>query len=244
MRRQILVIDQKVPTPDRDSGSASTFSYLQILAGAGFDITFAPSILTDPGPYARALKLLGAKYSGRYTRALKRLGIKTLSAPEWTSIGAVIEALAPKCDVLLLYRAPVASQVFDLARRTAPNAKILFHPVDLHFLRMEREAALSGDQALAQSASAMREIELDLIRRADATIVVSEYEKRLLTKLLPHAAIHQIPILREIPAVFPVKRFENRRDSLFIGGFRHSPNVDGVRWFIRDIWKKAFRTAS
>src|ERR1700730_6719846 len=98
MRGRILVIDHKTPRPDQDSGSASTFSYLKILSHSGFGVTFAPSNLEN---------------AGRYTQALNDLGIETLSAPEWTSINAVIEAFGPRSDVLLLYRAPVASGVFD-----------------------------------------------------------------------------------------------------------------------------------
>jgi hypothetical protein len=178
------VVDYKTPTPDQDSGSASAFSYLQILARSGWRVTFAPSDLAN---------------AGRYTQALNALGIKTLSAPEWTTMSAVIEASAPRSDILLLYRGWVATHLIDLARRAAPQAKILFHPVDLHFFRMQRQADLTGDRALAESARGMREIELDLVRRADATIVVSTRELALLKELLPGAVVHQIPILREIP---------------------------------------------
>src|SRR5437868_984734 len=90
MRGRILVIDHKTPTPDADSGSASMFSYMRILARAGFALTFAPMNFAD---------------DGRYSRALNGLGIKTLSAPEWTSIKAVIEAYAPGSDVVLVFRA-------------------------------------------------------------------------------------------------------------------------------------------
>ena len=223
MRGRILVIDHKTPTPDQDSGSASTFSYLTILSRAGFDVTFAP------------LSLMSA---GRHTQALNDLGLKTLSAPEWPSIEAVIEAFAPRSDLLLLYRAPVAMRVFNLARRVAPAAKILFHAVDLHFLRMQREAALSGLRAHAEAASTMRAIELDLIERADASIVVSNYEFQLLHELLPRAVVHQIPILRDLPARSPglASSFQGRRDFMFIGAYGHLPNVDGVLWFMSEVW--------
>ncbi len=249
MRGRILVVDHKTPTPDQDSGSASTFAYLQILSRSGFGVTFAPFNLAN---------------AGRYTQALSDLGIETLSAPEWTSINAVIETFGPRSDILLLYRAPVAIHLFDLARRAAPGAKILFHPVDLHFLRMQREAALTGDQAQADSARAMRTTELDLIGRADATIVVSNHEICLLRKLLPDAVLHHIPILREAPSrplefgggwfSRQLRRHslgargrwlgrrhpssENRRDFLFIGGYEHSPNVDAVRWFVHEVWPR------
>ncbi len=246
MRGRILVVDHKTPTPDEDSGSASAFALLQILARAGFELTFAPITLAD---------------AGHYSLALNRLGIRTVSAPEWTSIVDVLEAFAPASDVLLLYRAPVASRVFDVARRVAPAAKILFHPVDLHFLRLQREAALSDNAADASAALAMRAIELDLITRADASIVVSQYEFDLLRELAPTAVVYRIPILREVPQRslrralhWSVRRccyrfgvpgrwltrldpdFHRRRDFLFIGGFEHSPNVDAVRWFVDEVW--------
>jgi glycosyltransferase involved in cell wall biosynthesis len=162
----------------------------------------------------------------------------------------VIEHLAPRCDVLLLYRAAVASPVFDLARRVAPAAKIIFHPVDVHFLRMERQAALTGAPADAAAAQAMRAIELDLMRRADATIVVSTRELAVLRELVPDATVHRIPILREPPAPrarwfqWPGSRVAKpdphdpagRRDVLFIGGYEHLPNVDAVMWFVREVW--------
>ncbi len=227
MRGRILVIDHKTPTPDADSGSASMFSYMSILARAGFDLTFVPMNFAD---------------DGRYSRALNELGIKTLSAPEWTTIEAVIEAYAPGSDVVLIYRAPVARRVLDLVRQTAPGVRILLHATDLHFLRMEREAALSGSPAHAAAARDMRAIELPLIARADASIVVSTYEHELLSALLPEAVIHRIPIMRDTP---PRRRGLSRllsgnpgrrRGVVFIGSYPHTPNVDAVHWFVREVW--------
>jgi len=222
-RGRILIVDHRTPTPDHDSGSASVFSYLQLLSRAGFDLTFAPFDLAD---------------AGEYTRALNRLGIKTLSAPQWPTMRAVISTLARRMDLLLLYRAPIATQLFDVARSAAPATRILFHPVDLHFLRLQREAEISGDAAQAAAAAAVRTMELDLVARADATIVVSQFERDLLRELLPAAPVHQIPILREAPSQPPrsAPHQFNERDILFIGGFEHLPNVDGIRWFVQETW--------
>lgn len=249
MRGRILVVDHSTPRPDQDSGSASTFSYLQILARSGYKVTFAPFDLLN---------------AGRYTKALRRLGIDALSSPKWPSIYNVIETLGPRHDIILFYRAHVAVHLFDLARKAAPKTRIVFHPVDLHFLRMQRESALSNDASQIAAAADMRATELDLIRRANATIVVSTYEKDLLRTLVPGASVHQIPILREMPgtpstksgfgwlrdewaklrgkkrqpASLPVGGFDGRRDILFIGGFGHTPNADAVRWFVREVWPR------
>lgn len=239
MRGRVLVVDHTTPTPDQDSGSESTFCFLQILCRSGFDVTFAPFDLGDGGPY---------------TKALNDLGIATLAVPRWPSIQVAVETLAPHFDILLLYRAPVAAQLIDLARRAAPATRILFHTVDLHFLRMERQAALSGDREQAQVAQAMRVAELAVIGKADATIVVSDFERALLRDLAPQAAVHHVPLVRAIPRR-PFghalrqsygrlgrwldgrdRSLEKRRDLLFIGGYAHSPNVDAVLWFVGSVW--------
>jgi glycosyltransferase involved in cell wall biosynthesis len=252
MRGRVLVIDHGTPTPDRDSGSASAFLQLRILARAGFDVTFAPISLTHDGPY---------------TQALGTLGVTVLTAPRWTSLADVVDAYAPQTDVLILSRAPVASMVFDQARRVSPATKILFDTVDLHFLRMQREAALSGDEAAMREARDMRALELGLIRRSDATLVVSRYEQDFLRELIPGATVRCVPVLREIPprpagawgwrrscARLPgtlgrigralahkVPDFDTRRDIVFIGGYLHRPNVDAVLWFCREVWPLVLR---
>ena len=253
MRGQILVVDHATPAPDRDSGSASAFVLLRILTRAGFGVTFAPMFLT---------------HDGSYTDALNALGVRTLAAPQWTSLDAVIDAFAPRSDVIVLSRAPVASKLYDRIRRMAPAAKILFDTVDLHFLRMEREAALNGSRADAEEARRMREVELGLVRRADATTVVSSYEHRLLRKLMPRARVHWIPVMREIPTGAPatvehnrwqalqlprmlrrlrrpladhVPGFDTRRDVVFVGSYGHRPNVDGILWFCREVWPQVLR---
>ena len=184
MGGRVLVVDHQTPTPDQDSGSASTFAYLNILASFGFEVTFASPDLVD---------------AGRYTRALQNLGISTPTAAEGWSLNAVLEAFGPQTDVFLLYRGGVAAQIIDLIERVAPLAKIVFHPVDLHFLRAKREASLTGDVNLFESAKVMRAIETDLVKRAHATIVVSKREQKLLKQLVPGAIVHQIPILRAPP---------------------------------------------
>ena len=226
MRGRVLVFDGKMPTPDQDSGSASTFSCLRVLAEAGFEVNFAPHNLLR---------------SGRYAAALNRLGVNTLTMPQWWSIKSVVKKMAPCSDVVLLYRSVVADRLFDYIRQTAPSTRILFHPVDLSFLRLQRQADVSGDKETAEIAQSTRVRELGWIARADRTIVVSALELELLRQLQPNARVEHIPILRDCPPDewSPQKHetgFQARRDFLFLGNFDHMPNVDGVLWFVREVW--------
>lgn len=225
MRGRVLVIDHATPTPDRDSGSASAFLMLRILVRAGFRVTFAPMNLS---------------HDGSYSDALIRLGVTVLARPRWTSLRHVVDELGSQMDVMILSRAPVASRVFEQIRHVAPATMVLFDTVDLHFLRMEREAVLTGSTADAEEASDMRSVELDLIRRADAAAVVSSYEQDLLRSLLPRARVHRIPVMREAP-VRSALPFDARRDIVFVGSYGHRPNVDGVLWFAKEVWPLVLR---
>ena len=215
----ILVIDARTPTPDRDSGSMDTFQYLRILKSFGYHVLFVPENMA---------------HVGHYSANLQRIGVQVLYAPFWMNMEQVLVAHGPRLDHLLVYRAPVAEAVYDLVRRHAPQAKIIFDTVDLHFLRIEREAELAGDKKLKHTAKRLKKIELNLIRKADATIVLSRFEMELLKGLTPNAKLFEIPIVREVPAASP-NGFEQRRDIVFVGGFEHQPNVDAVQWFVAEV---------
>jgi len=220
--KRVLVVDHALPTPDRDAGSACTRSHLQILTGAGFDVTFVAPETSPHDPYARALS---------------DLGIAVPEVRDGEDLRDAVERLAPRCDVVLLYRAPLADRVLDRLREVASSTKVIFLPVDLHHVRMAREAAI-GLWDTAPSAE-MRSLELDLVRRADATVVVSTVEQELLEEAVPGTKVHTVPILRETPPAgrradvhVPPSR---RRDIVFLGGFAHSPNVDAVHWFVAEV---------
>ncbi|MFT3987884.1 glycosyltransferase [Aestuariivirga sp.] len=136
----------------------------------------------------------------------------------------------------LLYRAGVSARAFDIIRAVSPSTRIIFHPVDLHFLRTARQAEITGDPVLAQSAEEMRVQELSLLKRADARIVVSAAEQAVLQTALPGLPVTLIPIMRPIPPERPAPGFLNRRDIAFVGAFAHKPNADGIIWFVREVW--------
>src|SRR3546814_6511862 len=67
-------------------------------------------------------------------------------------------------DTVIVSRHYIASAFLPLLRQFAPRAQILFDTVDLHYLREQREAELSGDAAQARAAAITRERELRLVR--------------------------------------------------------------------------------
>src|SRR5690606_36285410 len=95
---------------------------------------------------------------------------------------------------------------------------------------------LKQDVALLAAAERTRAHELDVIERSDATLVVSEVERQLLAQDAPHARVSVLSNLHDVSG--PGRSYDERRDLVFVGGFRHPPNVDAVRWFVLDAFPR------
>ena len=85
-----------------------------------------------------------------------------------------------------------------------------------------------------RAAEKNREIELTLISKTDIAIVLSGFEESLLIKL-GYSNICKLPLIRDIGEPTS-KNFEDRSGVVFVGGFRHTPNIDSVNWLIEDVW--------
>jgi glycosyltransferase involved in cell wall biosynthesis len=99
---------------------------------------------------------------------------------------------------------------------------------------MEREAAIKNDLEIAAESLRMKELELDLMRRADISTAISDYEINLLKEIDSSLRVFHLPYSRDI--VENVAPFEGRDGILFVGGFQHQPNVDAVHYFVSEIW--------
>lgn len=216
--RRILVVDKIMLTPDQDSGSLRMFRLLQELVGLGVKVVFATLYLDDSEP-------------GR--RLLQGEGIEVLGRPHVSTVQTYLCEYGEGLDAVILSRLDVAEQLLEVVRSAAPQAKILFDTVDLHFLREERMAEHLQDMEMARAARKRREIELGLMHRSDVTLVVSHYEQALLVRESPDLPVEVVSNIHEL---HPCKAgFEERMGVLFIGGFNHPPNVDAVCFFVKEV---------
>lgn len=219
-RKRVLFIDWSTPRPDRDAGSITAYYLIKILIDLGHEVIFVPSDLT---------------YLGEYTESLRRIGAVCLHREEIGDIASHLAAYGSTYSYALLCRAPIAGLYVDLIRRHAPTCTVILNTSDLHYLRDIREAEIEGDAEKLQSALRWKAQELDIIRRCDHSIVMSDHELQVLEQELPDANIHLLPLMFvEIPGL--AQGFAARKDIVFIGGFPHTPNVDAVVYFCEEIW--------
>ena len=216
--RRILVIDANTPRPDHDAGSLQKSYHLKLLQSLGYKVTFVPDNLL---------------HDGEYTRDLQRVGIECVYEPHCRSIKHFITAHAADYQLAMLCRPYVAIRHMQLLKLIAPDTRIIYDTVDLHYLRERRQAEVEKNPLMAERAERTRLDELKLIREADATIVVSPVEKDILAREVARANVHVLQLV--IPEEPQGPGFESRRDILFIGSYQHTPNVEAVLFFCREI---------
>ncbi len=222
-RDRLLVIDGSLPRPDRDSGSVRMLGILRLLRQAGLEVDFLPEDGQEHGPDADALRAMGVRVLGR----------------RWaTSPARRLLRSAPYASALVC-RYHLARYWFPLLRQHASSTRLVLDTVDLHFLREGREAELLGKPALARLARATRKQELCQIRNADVTWLVSEVERQLLAELVPAARIEVVSNIHRPSS--QVCAFAQRQGVLFVGGGRHPPNADAVRWLVSGILPRLSR---
>lgn len=218
-RPQVLVIDALTPRPDQDSGSLRLVNLMRLLHEEGAHVVFLPA---------------NREYAGAATEALRQMGVECWHAPCGGRAPAWLRANGARFDAVVVSRHYVAGEFLPLLRRHAPQARIVFDSVDLHYLREQRGAELAGDPALQRAAMRTRAQELAVIRAADTTLVVSGIERELLARDAPGARVEVLSNLHDVAG--PGLPWAQRKDLVFVGGFRHPPNVDAVRWFASEVF--------
>ena len=217
--RRVLVIDAYTPMPDRDSGSLRMINLLALLREEGCAVTF----IAD----SRA-------HDGAYTEALQSLGVQVWWKPWIRNVPAWFAKHGALYDTIIASRHYVASKYLALARRHAPQARFVFDTVDLHYLREQREAEVTNNPGRIRRARRTRQRELKLVRESDLTLVVSPIEQALLAREVPGATID---VLSNVHRTKTRRAgFDARRDIVFVGGYRHKPNVDAALWLAREIF--------
>jgi GT2 family glycosyltransferase/glycosyltransferase involved in cell wall biosynthesis len=218
-RRTVLVIDESTPRPDRDSGSVRLVNLMRLLREENAHVVFLPA---------------DRAHDGVHTTALQQLGVEAWHAPYAGRPAAWLRKHGRRFDTVVVCRHFVAREFLPALREHAPQARIVFDSIDLHYLRERRGGELAGDAVLLRAAERTRALELDVIARSDATLVVSETERELLATDAPRARVEVLSNLHRIAG--PGLPFAQRHDLVFVGGFRHPPNVDAVRWFAASVF--------
>ena len=202
-----LVVDDRVPQPDRDAGSNAILSHIRCLQRLGYEVTFAPA----------------TEFSATHAdiEALEDVGIRCCSPPFYGSVEELLCRQSGEFDVAYLHRISNAAKYCQLVRHHFPKARLIYSVADLHHLRFERQAVAEGRPELVAHAARTRRLEFFAAATADAVVTHSAIEAHALKTHVRGVNVHLVrwsTIQR--PTAIP---FGQRHGIAFIGGFGHAP---------------------
>lgn len=217
-KKRILVLDNCTPTPDQDAGSVTIFNLMLLFRELGFQVTFIPQD--------------NYMYMETYTPLLQGKGIEVLYSPFVQSVLLHVKEQGMRYDLVLLTR-PDYQHHLQPIRSYCPKAKVIYLPMDLHFLRMSREAQLQADPVKMKAANEMKIKELKVFKACEASLVHSPIEIELLKNIDPALNLYMLPLVLDI--IGTQTKFDQRKDIIFFGGYQHPPNVDAVFYFVSEM---------
>jgi len=223
-KKTIFVVDHYVPEFDQDAGSKNTFMYLSLFVEMGMKVVFLGDNFNNKEPYTSQLEQMGIEvlYGNYYMAHWK----------EW------LKDNGKYINYAYLNRPHISKKYIDIVRQLS-KAKIVYFGQDTQFLRLERQAAIENNDKLRQEAAESKKNEMNLFSKADVIYVVGSYEQKFLQDLLPGKIIRNIPVfVYEKDATYQSNDIEKTKGLLFVGGFAHQPNEDGVLWFYKEVYPK------
>jgi len=216
MSMNIIIIDEFYPDSKRDSGSIDILNYIDALRLLGHRITLLTTVPQDLAP------------PPDQSREGLPPHVPAPAIEHW-----IIEN-SNSIDIAIVARPGPAAKWLPLMRTYAPKAALIYLTVDLHFIRLEREAKLFQDAGRLQSADWHRRTEIRCIKDADHSIVVSSFEREYLERIDPTFRVTYLPLFRRRTGT--TRGFgERAKRAVFIGGYQHGPNQDAAHFLIEYI---------
>jgi glycosyltransferase involved in cell wall biosynthesis len=210
--RLVVMVDQQYPHAERDAGGVRAVR-----------TAFAFADVVDQVTVVGVTHCDGA-------------GV-TAGSDEWPTPQPIADDelawLLTAANVVWLSRPTVAARVMPMLGRAPGRRVIVYDTVDLHFVRLERQARIEGSRRLALLARLARWIELLAVQCADVTITTTEDDRVLLERLCPRSAIDVVPTVQDI--VDDVAPLGPRSGMLFFGSFGHEPNVDAAMDLVTNV---------
>jgi glycosyltransferase involved in cell wall biosynthesis len=209
-----------VPAFDRESGNKRIHDSIVFLVEDGWDVTF-----------------VGKSHSpddARHARALRQLGVATYINPG-ARFGDLVTS--GRFDVAIMAFWFIAELWAPVVRAITPATRIIADPIDLHFLRGAREVRGGANLArpvLDPQFAELMAREVNAYIGCDAVMAVSAKEADFLNDLVGGVDLARAVEDNDCIPASPI-RCTDRSGLLFLGNFKHPPNVEAGRFLLSDV---------
>lgn len=216
--KTIWWIDDQYFFENRDSGSYRNYLLTKVLLHSDYKINLISTKIASDVTDIQKTDLY--KYGIEYFTSVSR-AIEAANQFSW---------LEP--SLIIISRWDNYVQYAELIRTIFPDVKIFYDMQDMHGVRinLEEKIGLRDRDGLGTRIS---KIEEKCALDADLTIFISNPEKNKMQDIKKSAVI---PVPEIIGNSDLNKNYSKRRDILFFANFYHTPNLDGLRYFLETVW--------
>jgi glycosyltransferase involved in cell wall biosynthesis len=214
---RVLVIYSHYPLPDQSAGDLRFYTLLTLLANQHTLLFCAPKDDCTPLPPNEA------------AARLKKAGIFLCDV----DFSHALQDFKPDVVWFEFYHQARPGFLAQI-QRFRPQARVVVDSVDVHFNRLEAKAKLTGAPEDAATAQRVKGLELAVYARSDMIIAVSEEDRQLILQALPNKPVEIVPLIYSFPD-FPDKTKRQYDELVFVGGFKHDPNVDAMLFFCGEV---------
>ena len=228
-KKIMLVLDSQILKYDTNCGQRSTFHYIKMFVDKGMSVKFMP-LNQD----------IDLRKDCSYLEVLANIGIETIiddpSRKKENFLQNWFRDNGRYLDYIFINRPEVWEYFYILIKDFCPKAKLIYQGHDIHFLREERLFSISPSEELKSKINSHKNLEVDIWKKADLTWYFSPKEIDIIKNMYPCANAMAVPLyLYDTPEKVEYNG-ELRSDLLFVGGFKHTPNLDAMEWFINEIF--------
>lgn len=222
---QVLIIGYVWPEPNSSAAGSRMMQLIEFFISQNWHVTFASPAAESEHRFP--FELLG----------VKKENIKVNSE----CFDTFIESQKP--DIVLFDRFIMEEQFGWRVEKKCPTALRLLETVDLHCLREARYTAVKQQRSYTRQDlfSEVAQREIASILRCDLSLMISDYEMKLLEEefKIDASLLLHLPFMLDNLNSADIKAlpaFMQRSHFVSIGNFRHAPNWDAVLYLKQTIW--------
>jgi O-antigen biosynthesis protein len=219
-RGAVIFVDQYIPRPDRDAGSRAVWQVIETFLSEGLAVRFWPNYLWyEPG----------------YTERLQDMGVQVVFGRQGPRrFGPWLRSQGSAARAVFLVRPLIAREYIPLVRANS-QARVLFCGHDIQYERLRLMAGTMGQPPSAEQRW-MARLEPRIWKRSDIVYYPSDSEVQAVRQADPAIDVRLLPLYSFATFAQPRPARPAARPALLIvANFGHAPNVDGVRWFVREV---------
>ena len=249
---RILILLNRIPYPLNDGGAIGAYNFVKGYAEAGCDVTMlamnTSKHFVDLPTVERVFSPFGKVYTVEVDNRIKPvdalLNLATsesyiikrfVSQPYTQALVALLQA--NEYDVVHIDGLPPAAYI-DVVRQHS-KAKVSMRAHNVEHVIWQRIAEMETNPLrkiyVGIQAKRLREFELAAIKKCDLVMAISKEDGDTIKAAVPNAVTRIVPAGMDISAEV-VNASYNPLDLCFIGSFDWMPNLQGIDWFMKEVW--------